>query len=700
MRRRVAGAGALAVVAGAAALALATRQPPRPSPCADAAEQLAGVWDDARRDTVRTAVRRIAAPGATAALDRAVAAIDRYAAEWAAIRGEACEATLVRHEQSAALRDLRMACLDRARIQLRALGDALAAGDADTVRGAAAAAAALPALDACSDAEALRAIVSPPLNAAARTQIQAAAGGMDEPHVRGDPEVIVVDAPASWPDFRLPFGCGEAWQIADHAYPRHHGAQIDLAVPGGESSAGFAVFAVGPGWVSRVVPENGEVDIDHGNGWSTTYQHMTDLRVALHRYVGRGQVIGRVGNVNVKNSLGRAGPAHLHYEQVYEPAAANPGSDRPRDRGNVPLYLERQSIDPELAGGMTLTSTNNCSGGGVPGSVVQYDVPGSTAAFSPTRQTLEILTRRAEDHALFERWYDRGWNGAVLPHTIAGRPAVAVFGGQLHAIARKSSGAIFDLRYDPFTGWQTTYLEGRVSDDPAAVVYGWNHNLHVAARGSDGLLYLWWMGETGAWSHAMRVDDVPVVGTPALVSHYDAFYIVARAGDGALWSWEADRRGLWTASRLPGAASSDPDATVDPRSGLVNVVARGSDGRIYRWQSKDPDRSARHASAGWSDPELVDAGHRVIGAPAATLYHGAMHVFARGPDSAVYHWWKADTWQWEAIAGSYTGDPDVAGFGDQLQTVGRGVDGDLHTIWYDPLTGLWNPEDQGVQVTD
>src|SRR5262249_955568 len=113
-----------------------------------------------------------------------------------------------------------------------------------------------------------------------------------------------------------------------------------------------------------------------------------------------------------------------------------------------------------------------------------------------------------------------------------------------------------------------------------------------------------------------------------------------------------------------------------------------------------PDRVASHASAGWSDPELVDAGHRVIGAPAATIYHGAMHVFARGPDNALYHWGHGDTWQWEAIAGRFTGVPDVAGVGDQLQTVGRGADGDLHSIWYDPVTGLWNSEDQGVQVTD
>jgi len=136
------------------------------------------------------------------------------------------------------------------------------------------------------------------------------------------------------------------------------------------------------------------------------------------------------------------------------------------------------------------------------------------------------MARRSDDHALFEHWYNNGWNGSPMPHTIAGRPAVAVFKGELHVLARRSNGTMFDLRYNPFSGWTTADLEGRVSGDPDAHVYGWNGRLYVAARGSDGFLYRWWTVD-GTWTRAVRVGNVGVAGTPALFSHYDTLYIVA-----------------------------------------------------------------------------------------------------------------------------------------------------------------------------
>src|SRR5262249_20416218 len=151
---------------------------------------------------------------------------------------------------------------------------------------------------------------------------------------------------------------------------------------------------------------------------------------------------------------------------------------------------------------------------------VAYDVPIATEVFSRSRATMEIVARRSHDHALFERWYDRGWNGAALPHTIAGQPAAVVFKGDMHVLARKSDGALFDLQYSPFTGWRTSYLDGKVAGDPDVIVYGWNRNLHVAARGADGFLYQWWNDANGAWSRAMQLGSIRVAGTPALFSHY------------------------------------------------------------------------------------------------------------------------------------------------------------------------------------
>jgi hypothetical protein len=440
-----------------------------------------------------------------------------------------------------------------------------------------------------------------------------------------------------------------------------------------------------------VVPENGQVDIDHGGGWSTTYQHITDINVSVSQHVGRGHVIGKVGNVNIENPLGEPGPAHLHYEQRYQQEVT--AADYRRGRPLHP-YLEGEVFDLAVTGTQVRTSTNNCFGG----SAAQYDVPVSNDTFSRTRATMEILTRRAGDQALFERWYDGEWHGTPIPHTITGRPAVAVFKGELHVIARRSDGAIFDDHYGPFTGWRTTYLDGRAAGDPDVAVYGWTNSLRVAARGPDGFLYQWWTAANGTWTRAVRVGNIEVAGTPALFSHYDTLYIVARGTDHSLRSWEADRGGRWTEWQLPGAAYDDPDIGVDPASGLVNVLARGSDNRLHRWESKDPDRAANHTRDGWNDPELVDAGLIVAGAPAMTIYRGVMHVVVRDPSNAIHDCRRSTSWQCETIAGAYLDNPSIIQFDGQLQTVGRGANGNLHTVWYDPVSGVWTPEDHHVRA--
>jgi hypothetical protein len=60
------------------------------------------------------------------------------------------------------------------------------------------------------------------------------------------------------------------------------------------------------------------VEIDHGNGLSTRYGHLSQINVKIGDYVKIGQVIGEVG------STGRSTGPHLHYETRIDGEAVDP----------------------------------------------------------------------------------------------------------------------------------------------------------------------------------------------------------------------------------------------------------------------------------------------------------------------------------------------------------------------------------------
>jgi hypothetical protein len=60
------------------------------------------------------------------------------------------------------------------------------------------------------------------------------------------------------------------------------------------------------------------VEIDHGNGLSTRYGHLSEINVKIGEYVKIGQVVGLVG------STGRSTGPHLHYETRIDGEAVDP----------------------------------------------------------------------------------------------------------------------------------------------------------------------------------------------------------------------------------------------------------------------------------------------------------------------------------------------------------------------------------------
>ena len=124
---------------------------------------LVGVWDAQRRAAVQEAVLGIGVPFAERVWERTDASLTAYADAWTEMHVDACAATSVRGEQSSALMDLRMACLQRAKVELQAVTQVLAEADAQTVQKAHELTGGLRPLRRCADVDALQAEVEPPL---------------------------------------------------------------------------------------------------------------------------------------------------------------------------------------------------------------------------------------------------------------------------------------------------------------------------------------------------------------------------------------------------------------------------------------------------------------------------------------------------------------------------------------------------------
>jgi tetratricopeptide (TPR) repeat protein len=152
--------GGFALAIGAGMLAIVTARGEGEALCAGGEERIAQVWNEQRAQELSAAFGDgpLAAP-TSAGVE---AALDAWATRWADGHTEACEATLVRHEQSQILLDRRMACLDDQRRALDAYLAAFTEAGEEGVDKAVAAAIDLPAPERCSDVQALLAEIEPP----------------------------------------------------------------------------------------------------------------------------------------------------------------------------------------------------------------------------------------------------------------------------------------------------------------------------------------------------------------------------------------------------------------------------------------------------------------------------------------------------------------------------------------------------------
>jgi murein DD-endopeptidase MepM/ murein hydrolase activator NlpD len=87
------------------------------------------------------------------------------------------------------------------------------------------------------------------------------------------------------------------------------------------SNSGDPVRATANGTVTSAAWSGGYgrmVEIDHGNGFSTRYGHLSEIIVKVGQTVRIGQFVGKVG------STGRSTGPHLHYETRIDGEAVDP----------------------------------------------------------------------------------------------------------------------------------------------------------------------------------------------------------------------------------------------------------------------------------------------------------------------------------------------------------------------------------------
>jgi murein DD-endopeptidase MepM/ murein hydrolase activator NlpD len=131
--------------------------------------------------------------------------------------------------------------------------------------------------------------------------------------------------PSIWPvEGRLESGFGGRRNpFGGDSFEFHTGQDID-------AEYGTPVMAAANGTVIFVGWQNGYgqlVIIDHGDGLTTRYGHLSQLDATVGQSIARGTVVGRVG------STGRSTGPHLHYEVRINDHPVNPRQYLPRIEG-------------------------------------------------------------------------------------------------------------------------------------------------------------------------------------------------------------------------------------------------------------------------------------------------------------------------------------------------------------------------------
>ncbi|MEM7155911.1 MAG: serine/threonine-protein kinase [Myxococcota bacterium] len=184
-RRRIVAATAAAVGIAALSAGIARWSGSADAPCEGTEARIATAWNDDRQAAMDDAFQRVDAEFAAASFETVTRELDRYADDWSEGYRDACEAAHVRRDQSMALFDRRMACLDQRLSTLEATTALLADADRDAIAYSIRAVTALPPVDECADAERMMARFAPPDDPLVAKQVDTARARLAHASVLG-----------------------------------------------------------------------------------------------------------------------------------------------------------------------------------------------------------------------------------------------------------------------------------------------------------------------------------------------------------------------------------------------------------------------------------------------------------------------------------------------------------------------------------
>ena len=277
------------------------------------------------------------------------------------------------------------------------------------------------------------------------------------------------------PLFQFPFPCGQQWRMDTWA----HAPALDMVrEPNQVGTEGALLIAPADGVVNqsfRHANAGNMIQIDHGDGWFTTYIHLESRAVSVGQQVMQGQSIGRVG----KDGATSNGHPHLHFELAIDAngdgratwGAANTERVRPWFNG----------IEYGQSNGQTWRNTTsfNCGGG----------VVGGSRSFRYGNQ--QHVFGRAPNRSLHHWYWDpslgvgqQDWGGQLTDD-----PVGFVYGNQQHMFGRAPDGSLHHWYWDPNLGVAQQNWGGQLVGVPTAFVYGYQQ--HVFARSPTGALHHW-----------------------------------------------------------------------------------------------------------------------------------------------------------------------------------------------------------------